>query len=343
MRQLLDGAALCLHRHGQREGGVGHRVRRQFHAPGAAQPAKSGAGKLVAGAEHIPGHGSLRRRVDKENGSAAAQEVLVDQPFLAARQRRRMRQKQHVRILGNEAEILRQRIDLEAAGNILQEHIAACRIRRAHAGQGREYGDTRRLGMIQARDHPRQVIFQRQVLLRREEGQDAHIVDRVVTNDAEIERIIAARRNRRNAGRQSFVLCFGERRRINLAHADLPAGGGLIGGEQFAHARRMRLYGGEILPDTAGVNEGQVHRLADLVQRRAGRVRQRVKPAFGEIDPRAGQQFLRGDVARQQDHAGQQGGEDKVLPRVHLDLHPSLWREAQRQLRKTNVAVKPRK
>ena len=87
MRKLFDHAALRLHGHRQGKRRVSYRVRRHLDTPTPAQASESGTSQLIAQPEHVARDGCLRCRVDQKDRPAAAQEVLINHPFLPAGQR----------------------------------------------------------------------------------------------------------------------------------------------------------------------------------------------------------------------------------------------------------------
>ena len=263
---FLDAPVTDIYRHRQGARSIRDRVMRHGDAPRLAQLAQTGMRFRVRHVEQALADSRLRGGIDEENRPALAQHELVDQPFLPVRQGRGVRHKQHVQVGGQRLEIVGDRNDLERPVDVCQQCVAALSAGRRHAGQRGEDAHARRIGIVQPRDHAGEIIFQRNLAFRRQERDHTLIVDRVVADDAEIERVVAICVDGGNPGGERFVFSRGEGGRVDLPHADSAARLGLIRLQQFPHAGGIGPHGRIILRDAARIDERHVHRFGNVRQ-----------------------------------------------------------------------------
>ena len=153
-----------------------------------------------AGARH-----GLGRWVDKKYRASGAQDELVDQPFLARGEARRLGHEQHVEIFRQGLECFRNWFDIKGFVDVAKQRVAAFAAGRGQAGQGGQDTDPGRVRIIQPGHHACQIVFQSHFPFRRKEGHDPLVVYGVASDDTEIERVAAIRVDGRNAGGKRLV------------------------------------------------------------------------------------------------------------------------------------------
>ena len=107
MRELLDASAASIDRHGQGAGRIGDRVFGQRNAPCLAERHQGGGCLGITHVERAGARYGLGRWVDKKYRASGAQDELVDQPFLARGEARRLGHEQHVEIFRQGLECFR--------------------------------------------------------------------------------------------------------------------------------------------------------------------------------------------------------------------------------------------
>ncbi len=251
----------------------------------------------------------LGQRIDEHHRLASAQHELIDRVQRLRWQILGMDHEQGVD-LGRDRR--RRAFELPHVEQLLQLADARPWRRRRRIGAGRrpavdgEIADEADHALLRVRervDELADLVLERVLAVRVQEGDGHLVVHRIGADQAEIARV--ARRVQGqllDAVADRLILRFGERLGLDHLQLELAAGLGGVFLQQVAHAlavvevlrQGLELLGGEV--------EAQGDRLIELRQHIARAGRQRVEPVLSDVEPARGQRLVADDVDAEEQH-----------------------------------------
>ena len=285
----------------------------------------------------------LRIGIDKDQGLAALQHVLVDGELRRVGELLRMHHHQHVDIGRDLVDVGRQSLDIVDLAQLAddRQRLALLALqRRGRVNNKRQRAhqpDHRALREGERVDQPRQIVFEKPLALGVEERDDLLVVGRVGAGEAEIDRLalVVERHGLQPIG-DGAVLGVGKRLRIVDFEPQLAFGGGDILVEQLAHALGIDAIGRRAVAEPVRVIEAQRDRLLDLGEGLPRAAGQRVEVLRGQVEAQRAVASHH-DIARDEDQRDRGERQQRAAAPRGEPAHHSAF------IRSMSTALAPRK